>query len=196
MKYVLFMFDVEEFDKDEVTELSYEECLERSHHHRSLQGPEALQDYLNSDEVGKLKKYWVRVLDEIDGADTRTPPANPDQWRCESCGSLDVQQQGWIDPNTGKVVTYNDCDRGDLWCERCEEHNNLIMESELMKRIDEWFANQLLPDDDEVISGLNRDDYASDEEYDAARKEHWNARSNDEKIQIWHELTRDKSNDK
>lgn len=64
-----------------------------------------------------------------------------------------------------------------------------------MERIDEWFAGDLRPDDDEVISGLNRADYASDEEFDEACKEAWNARSNEEKINIWHELTRDKSND-
>jgi hypothetical protein len=134
---------------------------------------------------GEVQEFQV-----LDVTDEKTDP-----WRCEVCGSSDVQQQAWVNPTTGKVVSYNDCDRGDYWCEHCEEHEHIVRESELMDTIEDWFANHLLPDDDEVISGLNSDDYASEEEYAAACKELWNACDNESKIHIWHELTRDKSND-
>jgi hypothetical protein len=134
----------------------------------------------------------VQEFEVIDIHDDKSDP-----WRCENCGSLDVQAQGWIKPDTGKVISYNDCDRSDYWCKHCVDHHYIVRESELMeKTVEDWFANHLRPDDDEVISGLKRDDYASDEEFETTCREKWNAHSNEEKISIWHELTRDKSNDK
>jgi hypothetical protein len=115
-----------------------------------------------------------------------SPDEEPDPWRCAECGSLDVE------------FTDSGCmgDRNAYWCHNCEEHTHQVLESELMKEtVEDWFANHLQPDDDEVISGLKRGDYASDEEYVAACKEMWDAKTNQEKIDIWHELTRDKSND-
>ncbi len=115
-------------------------------------------------------------------------PANP--WRCERCGSSDVQQQAWVRPDTGEVVSFNDCDRGDYWCEPCGEHPRLVRESELMATIEKWFAGDLRPNDDEVISGLNRNDFTTDEAFETACKEKWDARDTESKIGIWRELTR------
>lgn len=118
-----------------------------------------------------------------------------DPWRCEGCGSLNVQQRSWTNPNNDEFLHYDDCDRDDYWCEDCEEHEYFVRESELMADIEEWFANHLRPDDIEVITGLNRDYFASDEKYVAACKTKWDALDVEGKIYIWHELTRDKSND-
>ncbi len=107
-----------------------------------------------------------------------------DPWRCSECGSLDVE---YTDTGSG--------DRNDFWCHNCMEHSWQVKESELMKDIEDWFANHLSPDDDEVISGLSSDEFSTQEEHDAACKEIWDARDNESKIHIWHELTRDKSND-
>ncbi len=118
-----------------------------------------------------------------------------DPWRCEECGSLDVQQRAWVDINDGENINYDDCDRNDYYCHGCSRHNYLVQESDLMKTIEDWFAGHLQPDDDEVISGLKRDDFASDEEYAAACKAQWDARDVESKIHVWHELTRDKSDE-
>ncbi len=125
------------------------------------------------------------------------PPALPpvDPWRCEECGSKDVQQRAWVDINDGENINYDDCDRNDYYCNGCSRHNYLVQESELMKTIEDWFADHLRPDDDKVISGLRRDDFASDEEYAAACKAQWDARDVESKIHVWHELTRDKSDE-
>jgi hypothetical protein len=168
-----------------------------------------ITEQLNPNDDASIRHYFTDAYDNDEGLCfcngccekqefqvIDTDEEKPDPWRCEECGSLDVQQQGWIDIHTGKVVNYNSCDRGDYWCEHCEEHNYPVRESYLMEEtVEDWFANHLRPDDDEVISGLERDDYVSDEEYAAACKEMWDDKTNQEKIDIWHELTRDKSND-
>ncbi len=121
------------------------------------------------------------------------PPAKPR--RCEKCGSTAVQQRVWRDVNSMEVVREDDCDRRDYYCEQCGENRYPVTESELMATIEDWFAGHLRPDDDEVISGLERDDFASDEEYAAACKAQWDTRDMESKIHVWHELTRDKSDE-
>lgn len=122
---------------------------------------------------------WTTLVEKDVEVETNDP------WRCAECGSLDVEFT-----DSGCIGEDND-----YWCSNCEEHTLQVQESELMKDIEDWFANHLNPDDDEVISGLSSDDFATAEEYDSACNEKWNALSIEEKIHIWHELTRDKSND-
>lgn len=154
-----------------------------------------ISDYCHRDETITEDGWCNRCDDyvelEIVGDDE--PPADP--WRCERCGSSDVQQQAWVRPDTGEVVSFNDCDRGDYWCEPCGEHPRLVRESELMATIEKWFTGDLRPDGDEVISGLTRNDFASDEAFETACKEKWDTRDVESKIGIWRELTRDKSNE-
>ena len=112
------------------------------------------------------------------------PPADP--WRCAACGSLSVERKISIDVNS------NDFDFGGLneefVCSHCE-CESIIRQSELIRNIDDWFENHLQPDDPEVISGLDYGDFTSEEEYDAACKKLWDARSVEEKIFIWNTLT-------
>ena len=135
----------------------------------------------------------VRDFEVVD--DVHDGNAN-DPWRCRNCGSLSVQQRAWVDVNTREIDNFIDGGRDDYWCETCEKHNQLVRESELLNEADHWFENGLKPGQDEIISGLDREDYNSEEEWNAECKALWDARDNESKIDIWHELTRDKSNNK
>ena len=164
--------------------------------------------FIQIDEQGYRYSDWFPVIEVIgnihDTPDFKLPkvrneelPTGNDPWRCEVCGSSDVQQQAWVDPSTGRVVSYNDCDRGDYWCEHCEEHEHLVRESELMKDIEEWWK-QTDFETMEVITGLQQNDFDPADGFQAfvdACEEKWNTLSVEEKIHIWHESTRDKSND-
>jgi hypothetical protein len=134
-------------------------------------------------------------IQEFKVLDTDVYDDKSDPWRCAVCGSLDVEVKVWVGSNTGEITDEENIEDNDRYCNRCEANTRQVQESELMNNIDYWFEHGLKPDDDEIISGLNSDDYDSEEEYTVACKELWNARDNESKIHIWHELTRDKSND-
>jgi hypothetical protein len=164
--------------------------------------------FVQIDEQGYRYTDWFPVIEVIGNIhDTpdftlpkvrnEEPQGGNDPWRCEVCGSLEVQQQGWVDPTTGKVVSYNDCDRGDYWCDHCCEHNYIVRESELMKDIEEWWQ-QTDFETMEIITGLQEDDYDPADGSQAfvdACEQKWNALGVEEKIHIWYESTRDKSED-
>ncbi len=125
------------------------------------------------------------------------PPAGKDPWRCEECGSKDVQQRAWVDINDEENISYDDSGRDDYYCHHCDEHNYLVLESELMKKIEEWWK-QTDFETMEVITGLVQDDFDPADGYQAfvdACEGKWNSLGVEEKIHIWHESTRDKSND-
>ena len=105
-----------------------------------------------------------------------------DPWRCEECGSTDVEYT-----DNGTLGDWND-----FWCNYCEEHSRQIRESELMVTIQDWFHRGLQPDENEVILGLDPDDYGREEAYLDACTDHWNALQNEQKIAIWKQLTYDK----
>jgi hypothetical protein len=134
-------------------------------------------------------------VQEFKVLDTDVPDEKSDPWRCAVCGSLDVEVRVWVGSNTGEITDEENVERNDRYCNYCEANTRQVQQSELMEEIEDWFANHLRPDDDEVISGLESDDFATVEEFEAACKVEWNARGVEEKIHIWHELTRDKSND-
>ena len=117
-----------------------------------------------------------------------------DPWRCERCGSKEVEVKVWVDANTGNITDEGNIERNDRYCRDCDENTGQVRESELLETIEKWFANDLQPDDDEVISGLNRNDFTTDEAFETACKEKWDVRDVESKIGIWRELTRDKSN--
>lgn len=112
------------------------------------------------------------------------PPADP--WRCAACGSLSVERKISMDVNSNDFV-FGGLNE-EFVCSHCD-NKSIIRQSELIRTIDDWFENHLQPDDPEVISGLNYGGFTSEEEYDAACKKRWNARSVEEKIFIWNTLT-------
>lgn len=120
----------------------------------------------------------VQTLDIVEAEDA----SDEDPWRCEDCGSTDVEYT-----DNGTLG-----DRNDFWCNYCEEHTRQVRESELMAVIQNWFNGELQPEDSEVISGLDPDDYGREEAYLDACTDHWNSLSNEQKISIWKQLTYDK----
>ncbi len=65
-----------------------------------------------------------------------------DPWRCEECGSTEVEQKVWADPNTLKVIAWDSAEGNDLWCRNCGAHTKQILESELIKAAEEWWDEQ------------------------------------------------------
>ncbi len=119
-----------------------------------------------------------------------------ESYRCTNCGSTDVQRKVWARPNNcneyvndvGEYETHED----DCWCDCCEGHYVIKPHSEFMEDIDDWFLNELQPDDPEVITGLCECDYPSAEAYDTAVAAYWDNLSDEQKINCWKALTYDK----
>lgn len=111
---------------------------------------------------------------------------NIDLLRCEECGSLNVEVKTSADANAGTPAAGDDY--YEELCLECE-NKSLVRHSELMGTINNWFTNELEPDDAEVISGLEEDNFDSGEEFDAACNELWDARSDEAKIEIWKAIT-------
>lgn len=123
-----------------------------------------------------------------------TTPEEP--YRCTNCGSTHVQHKAWVRTNKNNEYVGDawegEPDEEDCWCENCEEHHVIKPHREFMEDIDYWFAEELEPDDPEVITGLCECDYPSAEAYDAAVTAYWNALSDEQKIDCWKALTYDK----
>ena len=140
---------------------------------------------------------------EVDPETAGEAPIN-NPWRCAECGSLNIVQRVWADPNTGKATNWEDVEDDDCWCHDCEAHTDQIEEEELMETIEEWWG-YLEGSIKEDVTGVEYDRFHigdSDDElqdadcrFSAACQEKWDARDIESKIGIWHELTRDKSND-
>lgn len=107
-----------------------------------------------------------------------------DPWCCVECGSLEVEQKVWIDPNTEKMTAQDGVDSGDCWCNDCQEHTSQTQESNLLSRIEEWwtYADYETRVD---VTGLFDDMFASLNEHDKAMKEHWVNLTKEEKMAIW-----------
>lgn len=117
-------------------------------------------------------------------------------YRCTNCGSTDVQHKAWVRTNKNNEYVGDawegEPDEDDCWCDYCEGHHVIKPHREFMEEIDYWFAEELEPDDPEVITGLCECDYPSVEAYDAAVTAYWNALSDEQKINCWKALTYDK----
>lgn len=137
---------------------------------------------------------YLRSLVAILGCRTKGPA---DPWRCARCGSLSISRRIWVNSNTN--VTSGDAeDRGDMWCDDCEEHTFQIRESELLREtVEPWWQNDTTIEDREVITGLAPESFilANDEQaFHNACTAAWSDRSNDQKITIWQMLTFSKNN--
>ena len=69
---------------------------------------------------------------------------------CAECGSVNVQVQAWIDPNTKEFHGYvnGPCrlEEEDCWCDNCQGHVELCTLKELWDK----FADVPINDDDEI----------------------------------------------
>ena len=56
------------------------------------------------------------------------PAMEKPEWVCEECGSSHIQTQAWVRPNEGNAfVDYMGLDdRGNNWCDECEEHTGVL----------------------------------------------------------------------
>ena len=65
---------------------------------------------------------------------------------CPKCGSNNVEERAWVNPNTDEI-SYNDSvEEEDCWCGICEEHVELCTLSELW----EMFGDIPVNNDDEI----------------------------------------------
>lgn len=78
-----------------------------------------------------FKKKGIRSLDTL---------------YCPKCGSNNVEERAWVNPNTDEI-SYNDSvEEEDCWCGICEEHVELCTLSELW----EMFGDIPVNNDDEI----------------------------------------------
>lgn len=69
-----------------------------------------------------------------------------DSLYCPKCGSDNVEERAWVNPNTDEI-SYNDSvEEEDCWCGICEEHVELCTLSELW----EMFGDIPVNNDDEI----------------------------------------------
>lgn len=109
--------------------------------------------------------------------------------RCEECGSTEVQIQAWVDPNQNNKFI-SDCeDDKSSWCDDCETHVRAVPHSEFMEDVINYWWKQCNGEDREVVTGLDDNDFCSDEDYQCACDAIWNAKNDEEKIAIWHTIT-------
>lgn len=108
-----------------------------------------------------------------------------DPWRCEECGSMDVQDQIWIDSNTGEIAIGAQ-DKSELYCNACETHTFHIRESELLEQIRAWFDTADIYRL-EYASGLERTAFESERLFRVACLKIWNQMSVADKISVWEE---------
>lgn len=106
-----------------------------------ITGEEPRNEYF---ERGVFKNSVWNFEDSPEDEDTE----DKDIWYCEECGSKNVEIKQWVRPNEGGIAGGNDSpDKGDCWCEDCQEHTNLeICKSseypEILKNILEHSQNE------------------------------------------------------
>lgn len=67
---------------------------------------------------------------------------------CSECGSEDIQEKFWINPNTKEVAETAVLDSDDLYCNDCKQHFPHITEDEYAKR--EGIENETTSRENEV----------------------------------------------
>lgn len=108
-----------------------------------------------------------------------------DPWRCETCGSLAVQANVWIDANTHGVIVPAQ-NRSEHYCRDCCANVYLVRQSELLRNIRRWFdtapAHALA-----YLSGYRPEDYADEALFRRACLKYWETLSIKKKIAAWDE---------
>ena len=49
-----------------------------------------------------------------------------DVYVCEKCGSDDVNEKYWVNPNTNQILDSAVLSPYDQWCENCDNNTNII----------------------------------------------------------------------
>lgn len=179
-------------------ELSVDEAETELHHILYNLYFEAINSYTKSQCLG---------CDDCDQHNTKYCPScgkltdnhiieNP--YRCAECGSLDIQNVAWIDTNTNEYKDMFLSDDEDKHCEYCDEHTRQILESELIKEIDDW-RKQVDGIEMEIITGLEHESFCTEPDPDKAFNEaccnYWNGQNVEQKIAIWKHYNYDKQHE-
>lgn len=110
-----------------------------------------------------------------------------DPWRCEECGSTDVEIKAWIKPNEGGRYV-GDCEEFDRsYCNCCNANIRVRPTSALLEYAETWWHEQDFKQM-ERISGYRQDDFDPENGYQAfvdACDSWWDALSTEEKIRLW-----------
>lgn len=110
-----------------------------------------------------------------------TQPDASKLWRCSTCGSLSVECRTWSDVNTGKTTAGDDSI--EYRCLDCE-NDDVILESEYLPRVEEWWSGLDEHKQKEIICAhLDETAHHTDDNC----PNFWQNRSNGQKIDIWRE---------
>lgn len=118
-----------------------------------------------------------------------------DPWRCDECGSLNVEKKISVDANSGQPAAGDDFE--DYLCIDCE-NKSVIRTSDLINGIDDWWK-YLEGATRGDISGVEYENFHkgdSDEElleadrlFTSACDDFWGSKTTEEKIEIWRKLS-------
>ena len=106
-------------------------------------------------------------------------------YRCDECGSTNVQIQAWVRPNQNHQ-SVSDCeDREYSWCADCHFGVEVTAYNSVVEPADNWWNDEATGEDKEVVSGLNDSDFDSEEKYNEACNAIWEQTSDEEKVALW-----------
>ena len=106
-------------------------------------------------------------------------------YRCDECGSTNVQIQAWVRPNQNHQYV-SDCEDLEYsWCDDCHFGVEVTAYNSVVEPADNWWNDEATGEDKEVVSGLNDSDFDSEEKYNEACNAIWEQKSDEEKVAIW-----------
>ena len=111
----------------------------------------------------------------------------PETFHCEQCGSTDVMSKSWVLPNQENEPVKDGVEDEDGYCNECSQNSTIVTRSKLMEDVNHWWK-QTSFEDMEIITGLNETDFDSadgSQEFVDACEAIWNAKTEEERIEIW-----------
>lgn len=151
-------------------------------------GAERFYAVLADDRRRLLVERAVQLHDGRTAAGDSGECAEPEIIVCEECGSRDIQQQAWIDPNSAVYISVMTSDRSANWCEQCEEHVWFCTRYEFRQTMQAWW-NSLSFTQRERITGLQREDFSPDDDGDrdflAACNDRWCLLDYEQQRKVW-----------
>lgn len=101
-------------------------------------------------------------------------------YRCDTCGSTGIQIKAWGDPNYGNAYI-SDMENSECWCERCQEHTQMVDTNKFLEWANEWWENTEIAEKVAAIRRLDPDGKQFDEITDLCNQ-WWEKQSTESKI--------------